>query len=407
MGLFSFIKKKWNDWYYHDMDDDDDDDDWYEPDLSSFDGSDKDGKKSKSDKFFRDADSRTVFVLETLERMAEAAEKAEETKAEFDAVTSLLIDMEEIENLPSDVMVGIMDTAMKIENLEKQRRILFKDTNVIPEDRLLLIERLEDEIPDGIRKMKEAEKYRRLIKHDLKKLEAERASNRFRKRELRSVIGNSRGIAMICGFAMLLCFVILMFLHFSYGMNVSLGYLVAGGAGAITLTYIYIRYIEANQELKLLSKTINKLITLHNTVKIRYINNTNLLSYLYMKYDVEDSSDLEEIWQEYLDEVQARKKDERIRSDLEYLYDKLTSVLMHNNIKDPDIWTHQAIALYDQRERVEVRHALIARRQKLREQMEYNEELAKNEQMKIKVLARQYPQYSQEIAHMVNNFQGL
>lgn len=397
MGLLKFVKKKWNDWYYHDFDEDDeaaDDEAWEKP-------------KGNDERFFRDADSRTVYVLETLERMAEAAEKVEETKAEYEAVTSLLIDMEEIENLPKDAMIVIMDVAQKIESLEKQRRVIFNESRGINDRLLSMIERLEDEIPSGIKKMQEAEKYRRLVKQDLKKLDAERTATKIRKRELRSIIGNSRGIAMICGFAMLLCFILLIFLNFSYEMNVSMGYLIAGGAGAITLTYIYIRYIEANQELKTLSKKINKLISLHNTVKIRYINNTNLLSYLYMKFDVEDSSELEEIWQEYLDESAARRKDEKIKSELEYYYEKLTRELKDNNIKDPDIWTHQAVALYDQRERVEVRHALIARRQKLREQMEYNEEVAKDEQMKIKILGRKYPEYSQEIATMVNNFEGF
>lgn len=397
MGLFTFIKEKWNDWYYHDFDDEPfegDEDVWEEPDTGN-------------EKFFHDSDSRTVFVLETLERMAEAAEKVEETKAEYDAVTSLLIDMEEIENLPKDSMIVIMDVASKIESLEKQRRSIFKDTNTMSDERLALIERLENEIPEGIKKMKEAEKYRRLVKHDLKRLDSERASTRFRKRELKSIIGNSRGVATICGVSMLLCFVLLIFLHFAYGMNVSIGYLIAGGAGAIALTYIYVRYVEATKELTILSKTINKLISLHNTVKIRYINNTNLLSYLYMKYDVEDSSELEEIWQEYLDETTARKKDEKLRLDLEYYYEKLTKELKYNNIKDPDIWTHQAVALYNPKERVEVRHALIARRQKLREQMEYNEEIAKSEQVKIKALGKRYPQYSQEIARMVDSFEGL
>lgn len=394
LGLFGFVKKKWNDWYYHDIDDDYDDDDW-------------DAVKENDERFFHDSDSRTVFVMETLERMAEAAEKTEETRSEYDAVTSLLIDMEEIESLKGAAVERITEISKKIEKLERQRRKLFNETNVIPEDKAVIIERFEQEIPDGIRKMQEAEQYRRLIKHDLKKLDSERAATRMKKRELKGIIGNSRGVAMICGVAMLLCFVVLIYLHFSYGMNVSIGYLLAGGSGAVALTYIYIRHIEATQELKTLSKTINKLIALHNTVKIRYINNTNLLSYLYMKYDVDDSSELEELWEEYQNETGARIKDEQIRIDLEYYYELLAKELKINNIKDPDIWMHQSKALYDKKERVEVRHALIARRQKLREQMEYNEKIAIEEQTKIKTLGRKYPQYSQEIARMVKNYEGF
>lgn len=396
MGLVGFIKKKWNDWYYHDIDSDDDSDEIAWDDINEND-----------ERFFQDNESRKAYVIETLERMAEAAEKTEETRAEFDAVTSLLIDMEEIESLPGSAMDKIKDIATKIQQLEQQRRKIFSNTDALSESTVAMIERLEEEIPSGIEKMREAEQYRRLVKSDLKKLDGERMASRIRKRELKAIIGNSRGIAMICGVAMLMCFVVLMYLHFGLGMNVGIGYLIAGGSGAVAMTYIYVRYIDATRELSILAKTINKLINLHNTVKIRYINNTNLLSYLYMKYDVDDSSELEEIWNTYIDELGARRKDEQLRLDLDYYYEQLTRELKRNNIKDPDIWTHQAVALYDQRERVEVRHALIARRQKLREQMEYNEKVARDEQAKIKALGKRYPQYSQEIAKLVSEYQGL
>jgi hypothetical protein len=190
-------------------------------------------------------------------------------------------------------------------------------------------------------------------------------------------------------------------------MDVSLGYLIIAGAGAITLTVIYVKYVSANQELGNISKVINKLIALHNTVKIRYVNNTNLLQYMYMKYDVESSDELERKWNVFVEEEKARRLDEKLKADLEYYYDKLTGLLKTGKIKDPDIWIHQAKALYDNREMVEVRHALIGRRQKLREQMEYNENLATSSRDTIKDLGRRYPQYSAEIAGMVKNFNGL
>lgn len=186
----------------------------------------------------------------------------------------------------------------------------------------------------------------------------------------------------------------------------TIGYLIAGGIGAVTMTVLYLRYLDAGQELKRLGKTNNKMISLHNTVKIRYINNTNLLSFLYTKYGVESAEELEENWKVYLDEVGARQKDQRLREDLEYYYDKLTKTLRKYCIKDPEIWTHQAEALYNSKEMVEVRHALISRRQKLREQVEYNAKVASDAGERIKELGRRYPQYSAEIASMVKRYKG-
>ena len=107
-----------------------------------------------------------------------------------------------------------------------------------------------------------------------------------------------------------------------------------------------------------------------------------------------------------MDEINARAKDEKLKEDLEYYYNKLTKMLKDMNIRDPEILTRQTQALIDPREMVEVRHALIGRRQKLRERLEYNREIAEKAQKKIKDLAKAYPQYSQEIAGIVKRYEG-
>ena len=401
MGLLSFIKKKWDDWYYHDIDreadeewDDAIDSDWGDP-------------SEHSDTYFADADQRTVYVLECLGQMAEAAEKTEQYTAEYDAVTSLLIDMEQIEGLPADVRSEIMDYAQRIESVEKERHRIYGKTTQLTPSEVAVMEQYEDEIPEGINKIREAEKYRKLIKHDLKKLNNERKSFHIRKRNLLETINNSRGIAVVTAVAVVMCILLMLVLQMSFEMDVRIGYILAAGLGAVALTVIYVRYLDAIRELTRLSKSINKLITIHNTVKIRYINNTNLLQYLYLKFDVESSADLEECWNIYMDERAAREKDEKLKQDQEYYYEKLTRLLSVTGIRDPEIWTRQPRALYDKRETVEARHSLIARRQKLREQIEYNKKIATEGKDKIASLAKRYPKYASEISHIVSQYEGL
>lgn len=395
MGFISAIKKKWNDWYYHDLDDGDFEEAWEEEPVTY------------SDRYFRDPDQRATYVLEALGRMAEAAEKMEDCEAEYKAVTSLLVDMEELENLPSDARKKIKDLAKRIESLEIERRQVFSESGRLSDETVDTMQRLEGEIPEGLRKIKEAEKYRKLIKMDLRKLDNERDGVKYRRRELKNTIANSKGISFICLTAVFVCIALLLVLKFLYEMEVSIGFLIAGGLGAITLTVLYVRYMDAVKELKVVEKTSNKLVTLHNTVKIRYVNNTNLLSYMYMKFGVESSEELEDTYQTYLEETSARARDERLKNDLEYSYKDLTRTLSRYGAKDPDIWIHQTKALYDKKEAVEVRHALIGRRQKLREQMEYNQKIAKDEQSKILELGKRHPEYSKEIANMVSKYNGI
>ena len=403
MSLVRFIKEKWNKWYYHDLDDGDDELEW-ELDTE-IDWNEKDDKhKSRVD--YNDEDQRTVYVLECLGQMAEAAEKMEVCDSEYNAVTSLLMDMEEIESLSDASKKEIADCAKKIENLEKERRSNYSQTELLPDSIIDVIEKNRDQIPSAIEKLNEQEKYRKLIKHDLKKLNSEKNALHIRRNNLTSTISNSRGIAVICGVSILVCMILLFVLDYKFDMDVSIGYILTGAIGAITLTFIYLRYLDANKELGGLSKSMNKLISIHNTVKIRYINNTNLLQYMYNKYDVDSAEELEKRWNTYKEEENARHKDDTIRGELEYYYDKLSDILKRNSIKDADIWTSQTKALYDKKEMVEVRHTLIGRRQKLREQLEYNRKIATDAKDCIANLAKKYPQYSQQISSIVSQYEG-
>ncbi|MCR5249425.1 MAG: hypothetical protein K6E50_02330 [Lachnospiraceae bacterium] len=399
MGLFRKLKEKWERWYYGDFAEEEEewDGETLEEDRPA---------ASRGERYFSDADTRTVFVLEALGQMRESAEKAELYRDEYDAVTSLITDMEGIDELSPDIRGEIAEQAGHIDKLEKERRQVYYSADRLEESRFQHLERYEDAIPDAIRKMREAEEYRRLIKIDLRRMEAEKASCRYQLREAVLTVSNSRGVAIICAVAMLFAIALLAVMQYFYRLDVSWGYLLICGAGAIALTVLFVRYQEASREIKKLEKLRDKIISLHNTVKIRYVNNTNLLSYLYMKYDVESSEELEDDWAGYMEEVNARQKDEKLREDLEYYYNKLTATLRSCGVTDPEIWTRQAKALVDHSEMLELRHALIARRGKLREHLEYNRQVAERSKQKIKDLAMAYPQYAKEIAGIVERYEG-
>ncbi|MCR5210336.1 MAG: hypothetical protein K6C99_09010 [Lachnospiraceae bacterium] len=390
MKFFSSLKKKWEAWYYGEPEDAEED--W------------EDEEPEHSERFFNDADSRTVYILESLGQMSEAADKSEQSRDEYEAVTALLMDMDTIDKLPNDIKSVIIDDAGKIEQIEKARRQIFLNGGKMKEKRIQQLERLEDDIPSGIGKMREAEKYRNLVLRDLRRLDAERNSYRYQMREAQITLANSKGIAVICATAMICCIILLMILQFGFELEVIWGYLLICAAGAVTLTALFVKHSDAVRDLKRLEKIRNRLIALHNTVKIRYVNNTKLLSYLYMKYGTESSDDLEKEWELYTAEIAARAKDNELKQELNYYYDRLTDTLRTNGIKDPEIWIRQTEALLDQREMVEVRHALIARRGQLREQLVYNKEIAEKAQKKIKDLAKNFPQYSAEIADIVERY---
>ena len=72
-------------------------------------------------------------------------------------------------------------------------------------------------------------------------------------------------------------------------------------------------------------------------------------------------------------------------------------ILLQNRVKTQALLAHG--------EMVEIRHGLIVRRQKLRKQMEYNENLAESAKAEIKSLAEEFPIYRDEIFAMVEQYE--
>lgn len=157
------------------------------------------------------------------------------------------------------------------------------------------------------------------------------------------------------------------------------------------------------KELKRVENGINRIIMLQNRVKIRYVNNTNLMDYLYMKYHVSSAKEFASWWEKFQVEKEERRRYREAELELDESQQEFLGILKCYQVKDPAIWLHQTAALLDGKEMVEIRHGLIIRRQSLRKRMDYNREMIiERAQAEIKALEENYPQYAQEIRGMAD-----
>lgn len=353
----------------------------------------------------RKEEDRERYLRSCCEQITDATREMENLTYEYGLVTSYLKDMEEIEALPLEQRAELNDYAEKIVNLEKVQEGYSKGAKRITETKFRQMEALEDEVQEGYKKMREAEEYRALVRQDLQKLDGERHAYHYRRAELRETLANSKGMSQILLIAAAACIVMLLILQFGLEMNVKIGYMLTAALAAVAVTYFYIRYSDAEKELQRVNSGINRLILLQNTVKIRYINNKNLLDYLYLKFKVDSASELDLLFQRYQEEVVERQKMAETEDEYSFYQKQMRHLLFQFNLKDPNIWLHQAIALIDNREMVEIRHELIERRQNIRKQIDYNTEVAKNAQGEIKDIVDKYPQYSREIANVISEYE--
>lgn len=353
----------------------------------------------------KDGLERQKFIRSCVEQMRSASDELDRVSEEYNMVTAYLKDIEEIEALPSEEAKCVRENAKKIQLYEKATKEYREKKGRLTESQFLHMEKYENIMPKPYKDMKAAEDYRDLIKGDLSKLEGEKQAYQYRRGELRQEIANVKGMVIICAMALVVCLLMLLILQYGFEMDAQLGYIITIGGGALALTILYVKYLDYVKQLERTEKGINKIILLKNTVNIRYVNNTNLLDYLYLKYKVNSGKELLTMWEKYQQEKEERSKDIQNREELSYYKRSLISVLKRYQLHDPEIWLHQTAALLDPKEMVEIRHGLVDRRQKLRVQMEYNKRLATEAQKEIRNTMNDYPQYRQEILDMVERYE--
>ena len=347
---------------------------------------------------------RDKYIRSLVEQVKDASTELDKLSAEYNIVTAMLKDMDEIDALPMSEKVELQDSARNILYYEEEAKDYEAKRSAITDAQFRSMERFEENMPKACEDMEEAERYKGLIKDDLRKLEGEKHAYLYRQDELRTDIGNLRGMTIICVFAAVLCVIMLLVLQFGFEMDTQVGYIITCLTAALVITFLYVRYTDATKELKKVEKGINRLILLQNTVKIRYVNNTNLLDYLYTKYNTKSSKELKRVWEMYEIERDQRQQAELNEKELTFYQAELLHKLRKYQLNDVYAWLHNPLAILEHNEMVELRHAHILQRQKLRARMDYNKRLAKEGQDELKEFVRQYPEYANEALNMVERY---
>ena len=347
---------------------------------------------------------REKYIRSLVEQVKDASVQLDKLSYEYNVVTAVLKDMDELDALPAAEKERITEIARKILHFQKEKQDYQNKRSRLTDSQFYRMEQYEDSAPRIYDDMHKAEKYREMIKDDLSRLEGEKHAFQYRKSELKHGMNDSRGMALICMLAMGLLLGMLAIMQFGFEMKTGVGYVITIVVGAIALAIIYARFVDQSKELKRVEKGMNRIILLQNTVKIRYVNNVNLLDYLYLKYNVKSAREWKTLCDVYEEEKRARAINEMNEEELEFQQSELLKILRNYQLSDARLWLRSPLALYDHREMVEIRHEHIVRRQKLRAQMDYNKRLAKEGEKELKAFVAEYPQYSKEALNMMDRY---
>lgn len=355
---------------------------------------------------FEQEEERSRYVTDCLEQIAEASQELEMLQGEYNRVTAYLTDLEELEALPDQERETLEITARKLQNMEKEYENFTQRKNRMDDAVYYQMKNRESELEEGIEKIRKTEQYGTLVKQDMQRLEGERLAYEYRKNELHGIMENQRGMAVIFLTALVICLILLAVLQFVLKMETQVGYFIAVLAAALALTVLAVKHMDADREMDKVLRDARKLIKLQNKVKIRYVNNKNLLDYYYIKYDVDSGKKLEKLYHQYLEEKEQRKQFAETEARREYYHKQLLNQLGHYHIQYPEQLSGKVSVILDHREQVERRHELVLRRQSLRKQMDYNATVSAEAKQEIKDIVAAYPRYAAEITEMVDRYES-
>ncbi len=349
---------------------------------------------AKREKEQAGADDDVVYKCD---QIVDATYQMEDLRVEYEMVTSYFTDIQAIEELPQNVRQEITDIAKKIALLENETTQFLHSDDRISDENFRMIQGIEKELTQIFGQLKDLEDMDMKIKRDMKHLESEKNTQEYLQASIEERQSKLRMFQLVFGtvsaLIVLTLAVVGLLTENSLLMPILLILLVVVIMAAMTI----VTYRNLSYEFKLSEMRENRAINLMNKVKIKYINNTSTLEYLYGKYNIKSLRELEYLYEQYLIMVDEVRKYQRTTGDLRELSEALTKLLFASGVKDPDIWTKQSAALIDEREMVEVKHSLNVRRQKLREQIAYNEELRLNGLKDIREMLKVNPDLREQV----------
>lgn len=339
-----------------------------------------------TDKDYRDASKVEQYVVERLEQIVEIAKEIEDEKAEYRIVTSYLNDIHKLQDLPEAEKKKIEETAANVVQLNSARTEFLNSAKKLTDAQFAQIEREEKEIPNAIRRLAANEAYQDTLKRDMKYLEREKSRLALHREYLSRQQNTLRRFLYVFSGVMLFLAAAMAIMQGMVGVSFYYGYVLLILLAVLGICGAALKIMGNHTEIRTAEKSINRAITLLNKVKFKYVNVTNAIDYACEKYHVRRSSELNQMWEFYMEAVKEREKYERTSEDLDYFNGRLVRLLKNYQLYDPQIWVTQTIALVDHREMVEITHNLVNRRQKLRDRIEYNVNVIKEQKKEAEQL---------------------
>lgn len=346
---------------------------------------------------------RLDYIQRLHEGIKEAKRQCGDIKAEYGQVTSYLKDIQLIDQAQPEEKKELLETAQAIVELTRERESLKRQKYKFNDAQKLAMENFESKVAKDIVNFQEYEEYHIKIKHDMRQLDSEKRLLLTDKRDIIRRQATLRLVSKVLGCMLTVFGVLMMAIWLVVGTDIQVPFVATAGFAFVVLLIIVIESRKNRTDMVITERKCNRAVALANRTKIKYVNNTRTIDYLCSKYKVRNATELEFVYDQYR---KAKREWAKEREDA-FLLNEKNETLMQQlealGVKDKSIWFNQANALINPKEMVEVRHGLNERRQKLREQIDYNNDIMNDFLQELERIRAKSPEYAQEIEEVLQH----
>ena len=391
MSIFKKHKKKKEEFIYID------------PDLDIEAVFRKNKISDRNDSDFREIEDMQ-YINTQCQLMTESDGYIEKIKGEYKELGRQMADISSIESAPDSVREDITKNASKILELREKRKSMFREKSRLTKVQSDTMERYADDFPQALVNLQNDEKYCSAVKHDMKMLEAEKASLKEDITNYGLRRGNIRNISVISLIAIAIVFII----FFASGQMESehgmLLFMIVLTMTAILVFLIFFLQRNTLYRLKLAERKLERAVNLLNKTKIKYVNIANSVRYQRTKYHVKNSYDMGRIYETYLDEKKKAEKYKTSESALGDAMYNLDETLKGLNLFDVDFWNARADILSDKKAMEAFKKDIKKKREKMMDQIDYNKGRIEDARENIMKFVDDHPDQADKVMKVLDSF---
>ena len=344
------------------------------------------------------------YIRTQCEQVVDSGKYIEELKMEHQIVNNYISHVKIIESQKDTGKKSLYAISAEISKLESRRENIRKGAPLISAAKYNMFEQYEDDFPQLLTNFINDEKYCQNVRHDMRILEAEKRSIRDDITDFENRRVAVRNIAIISFSGILLVYIIFFASGQLQNEDGMMMFMVVLLMAAVFALLICILLRNTNYRTKLSEKKLSRAVTLLNKTKIKYVNIHNSVEYQKSKYGVHNSLELSKEYEAYLTEKQKEEKFRKSSAELVDATERFSEKIQALNLYDKAIWEKQIEVFSDPKALADVKQTLSARRQKLRERIDYNMERIEEAKKAIINFINKHPELSNEVMGIVDSY---